>query len=860
MSYNPYTKLLLNFNGSDGALSTIDTSQAPFAALLSGHAQISLSHGKFTTTSLQVGDPDGTGGIGALEVTSPSGLLSNDRQSAKVFDFWFLQGLSGPPWGNHPLFSVTFQNGDTVAFWRGAISLDCEINGINTDGSYTYASYTDYSLQGEWAHYRVAINGQTLFVGKNGEQVLSEINSTSNNLWVGSESNPITQFRIGGFPIIWGADENAYARGWVDCFQVLDGDTSWLGGAYEVPIEQPTDYQGGGGEVTIYGHGESEACVSSSGDGGAEQIEILGNCSSTVDDVISIGYVEHSAAIDGSGSSVTEEIMVVASGILLNEISAASSTTIDDLIVSGGGTVIFAVVGSNTVANVTSTGFGGDVAANDYAIMTTLMLHGNSAGLLKDDSIHATNPTGSNVSLSITPPTIGDGSIQFAASVNNANGGEILPVLGRGLFFDLHSDKIFDFVLNLSETTYSTVGILGLSFPVTPYWPGSSSSVNLLANTTTRKFTLSVITPAVNTTVETAISFNLGTRVFVRLAFIGQNCYLCANGVQRAVIESFTGGNIWPETTYPSAFKIGTYFNSFFGTLDEFRVQEGSSVNTGYSGGNYTVNTNEWWWSATSGVAANTTEHTIGSGDGLVIPVLSAIGASTTEYVVGEGSGNVGEFRDGIGANTVDDFAGTGGGTALPPVLCAGISIVENFTSSGTYDLSWVGLGANVVELLVTISSGTTLEVASVGMNTVGTIYSSSAGLVLTVGGGTNTTLTETVCFGTTSAVAAGGNITESTSNGVAAVSTSAIGSSVIFDAVSVGVGAAQINCVGVAGITIHSLCIGDILISGYGSNTVEAVAPEKIKSGYLMRADILLPRVDIVLKTRRDVLYVRAV
>ena len=170
--------------------------------------------------------------------------------------------------------------------------------------------------------------------------------------------------------------------------------------------------------------------MSSSGDGGAEQIEILGNCSSTVDDVISIGYVEHSAAIDGSGSSVTEEIMVVASGILLNEISAASSTTIDDLIVSGGGTVIFAVVGSNTVANVTSTGFGGDVAANDYAIMTTLMLHGNSAGLLKDDSIHATNPTGSNVSLSITPPTIGDGSIQFAASVNNATGGEILPVLG----------------------------------------------------------------------------------------------------------------------------------------------------------------------------------------------------------------------------------------------------------------------------------------------------------------------------------------------------------------------------------------------------------------------------------------------
>ena len=256
MAYNTNTKLLLNFNGSNGATTTTDTSQTPFAVTLANEAQISSTQGKFSSNSLRLGNPDGTRSVGTLALNSPAGALSTDRTSAKVFDFWFWRNIYGPPWGSHPLISITFQNGDTLALWHGSTSIDIEVNGNNKDGSYTYANVAHYG-SGSWDHYRLALYGDTLWCGLNGSEVFTATNSTSNDLWVGDATNPITQFRIGGYPTSWGADANAFAVGYIDCFQVLDGDTSWLGGTYTVPTAAPDDYAGGGGGVTVALTGQS---------------------------------------------------------------------------------------------------------------------------------------------------------------------------------------------------------------------------------------------------------------------------------------------------------------------------------------------------------------------------------------------------------------------------------------------------------------------------------------------------------------------------------------------------------------------------------------------------------------------------
>ena len=61
----------------------------------------------------------------------------------------------------------------------------------------------------------------------------------------------------------------------------------------------------------------------------------------------------------------------------------------------------------------------------------------------------------------------GDGSTSNgdSSAVSSNNGGELYPALKRGLFFNMASDKIFDFVLKLSApSSYSVGGIFAASF------------------------------------------------------------------------------------------------------------------------------------------------------------------------------------------------------------------------------------------------------------------------------------------------------------------------------------------------------------------------------------------------------------
>jgi len=256
VAYNTYTKLLLKFNEGNGSTTTSDSSQGANGVTLAGSAVISSANGKFSTNSLITGDPGGSGSVGGVSVNSPGSIFSSSTSSEKRFDLFFYRDAS-PPWGIQPLVSITFQNGDTFLLWRGSTSYEVEINSTNTNGDYTYQSYTDYNGYQTWVHLRLAVADDVFYVGLDGSQVLTGASANSYDLWAGGAGNPVTEFLIGRWPTAFGADSNVFARGYIDAYEVLEGDTSWFGGSYTVPTAEPDSYTGGGGNVNVSLTGQS---------------------------------------------------------------------------------------------------------------------------------------------------------------------------------------------------------------------------------------------------------------------------------------------------------------------------------------------------------------------------------------------------------------------------------------------------------------------------------------------------------------------------------------------------------------------------------------------------------------------------
>lgn len=268
MPYNTNTRLLLNFDGSNGATTTTDTSSFARSVTLGGTSEISNAQGKFSTNSLILGDPAGSGSVGDVTVDSPAGIFTSSTSSGKRIDCWFYRE-NNSPWGNHPIVSITFQNGDTFMVWRSVTAYEVEVASFNTNGDYTYVTYTDYNGYQTWVHLRIYVSGDTIVVGLDGAEIISQTEASNTDLWVGSSGNPITEFRIGGWPSSFSQDSNVFARGYFDAYEVLEGDTSWTGGSYTVPTAAPVDYSGGGSDVNVALTGQ--AFSHSQGDVGASR-------------------------------------------------------------------------------------------------------------------------------------------------------------------------------------------------------------------------------------------------------------------------------------------------------------------------------------------------------------------------------------------------------------------------------------------------------------------------------------------------------------------------------------------------------------------------------------------------------------
>ncbi|TXH11238.1 MAG: hypothetical protein E6R03_14525 [Hyphomicrobiaceae bacterium] len=236
---NPNSRLLLKFNNGNGSTATDDTSSYARSATITG-GSVSSAAGVFSTNSVVLGDPFGSGSAGDVTVNNVSSLFSTSSNSLKRVDLWFMPEASAP-WGTAPLFSIKFQNGDTLVVWNGPTSMEVEYNGTATDPAhYLYQSVAFYPTQSQWYHLRFAINGDTLKMALDGAETHSITHTT--DVWTGVSGNPITEFRLGCWPASFNNDANSFFRGYIDAVEFLDGDSSWFGGSYTVPSAEPNDY------------------------------------------------------------------------------------------------------------------------------------------------------------------------------------------------------------------------------------------------------------------------------------------------------------------------------------------------------------------------------------------------------------------------------------------------------------------------------------------------------------------------------------------------------------------------------------------------------------------------------------------
>lgn len=686
MAYNTNTRLLLKFNNGNGSTATDDTSSYARSATITG-GEVSSANGVFSTNSVVLGDPFGSGSEGDVTVNNVSSLFSTSSNSLKRVDLWF-RPEAYPPWGNSPLFSITFQNGDTLVVWYAATALEVEYNGTATDPAhYLYQSVAFYPTQSQWYHLRFAINGDTLKMALDGAETHS-ITHTA-DVWTGVSGNPITEFRLGCWPSVYNNDANSFLRGYVDAVEFLDGDTSWFGGSYTVPSTEPDDYSGGG------------------------PVEIFGTGLNTLEDVLSFGVGEM-PTLFGTGLSTLDDVYGDGSGSTMTIVEGTGLATLENATGTGDGLVLPEILGSGvgTLADAAGSGFGGGPDLN-----TRLMLHFDIPSSSKDSSLY--NRT---ISLAGGIGTFETGLGKFGdAYFSRGTSGEVgsaLSVqLGSTLFDTPTTSKNIDFFFRLSgydnyrilfEITFA--GGYIISAYVTPFF----------------ELQVQVLTPnAGNQFATIPNAFTGGDFKHINLAFVGSTAYLGLNGTE---VWSYTcpSGNVWPQANAVTGFGIGNYATpatggAALGYFDHFRVREAD----GWTGGAYTVPSYAWY----PGMKVGT-------------------GLAQLEGATSTGSGDVKDGAEGAGYGELIDV----GSTCLGNVAWLGTGLVtlEDTYSYGDNFPLWLGQGEATIDAVAGLSDGTvrwvyygssvsTVEpVTSTGAGGSATIGVSGAGLT-TLSGATST-------------------------------------------------------------------------------------------------------------------------
>lgn len=688
-SHNPNTKLLLKFNEGNGSTATYDTSQAGRYVTITG-GEITDLDGKFSTNSLHVG----ASGVGYANVGSPSGLLSNS--GVKRFSCWYrVDGVNDPA----PLLSISFADGGYILITKGALTLWTEISSTNNGGFIEFgeSGVIGYQNLGEWHHLQCVLNGDTFKLAMDGTELFSLTQASNYDLWPGNAGNAITEVLIGAFPTAWN-NTSAYFNGYIDVVEFLEGDTSWLGGSYTVPTAEPDDYGTAGlPDLNANGANTLEEITSI---GFTAMPERTADGANTLEDITSEGI--GGSVLDANGANTLDPLTSDGTGVVQNAVQADGSNTLEELASLGNGNVVTPLMasGANTLDDFGSFG----VAGTTDDVYVSLALNGYvSSGVLWDSSIYRNHPTPGGFW-----PTVAGSSIFVGNAVEFGDGDYCDAPLNNGLL-STQSDKCFDlFFEGGAGPSGRTIFFVQFETGDPYYVPSIGMYVE--------NNQLWVEAQAGSLSVVQNYGDLIGTN-HLRLAAIGNSLYVCKNGTQLGV---HTGaGPVWPA--FPvKRFKIG-HGSTATHRMDAFTVREG---NIGYSGGNYTVPTSEWYPSAALLYGANTLESFTGTG--FIDKPMPAIGANTLDPITSTGTatsglqvngantlddvthvvteGFVGVYRSGTAANTLEPITSEATGEA-PPTREATQDTTVSVDSVASALVYYRGVGANTIEPITSVAA-----------------------------------------------------------------------------------------------------------------------------------------------------------
>lgn len=665
-SHNPHTKLLLKFNEGNGSTATYDTSQAGRYVTITG-GEISNTYGMFSTNSLHVG----ASGVGYANVGSPAGLWSNT--GVKRFSCWYrVDGVNDPA----PLLSISFADGGYILVTKGALTLWTEISSTNNGGFIEFgeSGVIGYQNFGEWHHVQCVLNGDTFKLAMDGTELFSFTQASNYDLWPGNAGNAITEVLIGAFPTAWG-NTSAYFNGYIDVVELLEGDTSWLGGTYTVPTAEPDDYgTAGSPDLNANGANTLEEITSL---GFTAMPERTADGANTLEEITSEGI--GGAVLDANGANTLDPLTSAGDAQVQNLLQANCTNTLEELTSLGDGNVVTPLMadGANTLEDATSF----SVAGTTDDVYTTLYLNGEIKNdRFRDVSIYR------NIANS-TPFATTDTGV-FSGNAMRVSGYYQTTVeLSPGVLSGT-SNKCIDFFYRAFQNNFNSRSrILTINF---------ENGASIVVDDAYQNIEILLTRPGepeVYRVLSNPAQYNVTKHI--QIAFLGNTLWLAGDGTEAK--SAVASSPVWPASKI-SNFQFGYTGTTTYG-LDSFRVRE---HNAGYSGGTYTVPTAPWWPSNLLAEGANTLELLTSAAVAEIVP--NANGANTLDPITSVGTATSGLQAN--GANTIDDITHT---------------VTEGFV--GVYR---TGTAANTLEPL---TSGATGEVpptregtqdTSVGVDSVG--------------------------------------------------------------------------------------------------------------------------------------------
>lgn len=195
-----YTKLLLHFNGSDGATSTVDSSDSNHTVTFNGNAQLDTAQKKFGTASVYF---DGTGDYLEMPVYDEMKMGTGDF----TVDFW-VRFNSLPTYSRLVTSTNDKVNDSTLLIRTAGSATQTFFGGTIADGTTTLET-------GRWYHFAYVREGSTCTVYVDGRVDVSVTNS--NDL-----SNAIRW--IGGY---YSVGPREFSNGWMDNLRISKGIARW---------------------------------------------------------------------------------------------------------------------------------------------------------------------------------------------------------------------------------------------------------------------------------------------------------------------------------------------------------------------------------------------------------------------------------------------------------------------------------------------------------------------------------------------------------------------------------------------------------------------------------------------------------